>query len=52
MDAKINEIYHLAEQESVKRVALSVKEKSKSEEKEEKKRIILEILKNEYGIAF
>jgi hypothetical protein len=25
---------------------------SKSEEREEKKRVILEILKNEYGIAF
>jgi hypothetical protein len=31
---------------------LRATEKSKSEEKEEKKKIILEILKNEYGIEF
>jgi hypothetical protein len=37
---------------SAKWVELSVKEKSKSEEKEEMKKIILEILKTEYGIEF
>jgi hypothetical protein len=31
---------------------LRATEKSKSEEREEKKEVILEILKNEYGIAF
>jgi hypothetical protein len=30
----------------------SVKTKSKGEEQEEMKEVILEILKNEYGIAF
>jgi hypothetical protein len=42
---KINEVYHLAEQESVKRVAGSVK-------KSEKKKIILDILEREYNIRF
>ncbi|MEN8148114.1 MAG: hypothetical protein ABFR02_10925, partial [Campylobacterota bacterium] len=51
VDAKINEIYHLVSQESAKRSALSGK-MDKSEEIEDKKKIILEILKKEYGIEF
>jgi hypothetical protein len=50
VDAKINEVYHLAEQEMrATSYELRATEKSKSEEK---KKIIEEILKKEYGIHF
>jgi hypothetical protein len=53
VDAKINEIYHLAEQEMrATSYGLGSTKKSKSEEREEIKKIILEILKTEYGIEF